>query len=280
MRKVGLIFAGGGAKGSFSVGVAKAFKEAGVNVTVVSGTSVGAIVGGCFVTNKLSELEAAFGFSKGKESFFKNWKFPRLFRAYKKRALFDNSPIVKLARTILSEDDFRGLTIKFGCAATNIETGDLATFSTETLPGQMIDAILASAALPPAFVPVRIQNSTFVDGGLREAIPAKLAIDLDPACDEYVIILPTKGMLGIPDKKFGDLSMGEYALRLFDIMFSQIYEGNLNTGLSKYWAEAKFRIIEPEFQIVHDTLDFDPGRALASIEEGYRQGRKFILNPR
>lgn len=277
-KKYGLIFAGGGAKGAFSAGVAKAFSDAGVEIGCIAGTSVGAIVGACLATGKIDDLITIFETSQGQKTFFKRWPFPWLWRAWNKKAIFDNRPIVDKARAILSEDALQQTRAKFACAATNIDTGDLTVFSNQTHVGQMVDGVLASAALPPAFEPVVIATGTYVDGGLREGIPAKLAVDLDPTCDEFILILPSKGMLGIPDVPFQKLSPIDYALRLFDIMFSQIYLGNVSAGMSKYWNAEKFKIIEPSIQVVRDTLDFDPARATVAIAEGYKQGLDFLKN--
>lgn len=267
---------GGGAKGAFSLGFAKAISEAPLNISVITGTSIGAIVGACLATGKIRELEEVFRNAKNSSFFYKFWPFPKIYHILKTKSFYNNSPMRKLAHSILIEENFESSRIQFGCAATNIETGELETFSNLKNNGSMIDAVLASATLPPAFPFTKINGSNYVDGGLREAIPIDLALELDSTCDEYVLVLPTRGALEIEKINAESLSAIKYIERLFDILFNQIYLSNLVSTHNKAKEKTKFTIIQPETQIIKGALDFNWGRVNAAIDEGYNQGNKWL----
>ena len=79
-------------------------------------------------------------------------------------------------KTYFSEDDFSILKKDLQITATNILNGDLVVFK----EGELIKPILASAAFPGVFSPVKINDSYYVDGGTLNNFPVEL---LKKQCD-------------------------------------------------------------------------------------------------
>lgn len=190
--KIGLSLAGGGAKGFSHVGVLKVLDSLGVKVDYISGTSMGAIVGG---------LYAAGYTGKDIEKIVMDTDFYNLIRDPKtrKEGTFFNKSVDKylftiplqngkitlpssissgqknvyllkeLFKNVSSIDDFSKLPIPFMCVATNLESGNMKIFE----KGDLVQAIMASSAFPSLMDPVKIGDSIYIDGAMTVNYPSK-----------------------------------------------------------------------------------------------------------
>jgi len=162
---IGLALGGGAARGFAHIGVIRALVAKGLAPDVIVGTSIGAVVGGCFAAGKMDEFEA--------------WS-----RSLTRRSLlayldvsFAGSSLLSGAR--LAEklvDGLRGIAIdelpvRYGAIATEIETGHEIWITR----GRLADAMRASYALPGLFPPVRIGERWLVDGALVNPVPVSVA---------------------------------------------------------------------------------------------------------
>ena len=189
--KVGVVLSGGGAKGLAHIGVLKVLEEAGIEISYIGGTSMGAIVGGLYASGySAKELDSIFRsldadallrdftprssknfFEKRNDEMyalqlpFKNFKigFPTAFS----KGLYNYTTINKLTEHIHHVRDFDKLPIPFVCIATDIETGREVVLRKGVLP----DAILASAAFPSLYAPVEIDGRLLIDGGVTNNYP-------------------------------------------------------------------------------------------------------------
>lgn len=189
--KVGLVLSGGGAKGLAHIGVLKVIDSLGVKIDYVSGTSMGAVIGALY----------ASGYSGNQlDSIFKNVDFDKIIndnlpRASKEFHERDNSEkyaltlpfndfkiklpsalsgghntysmLSKLTLHVSEVDNFEDLPIPFFCIATNVETGKQVILEKGNLP----QAIMASAALPTLFQPVKLNEKVLIDGGVVNNYP-------------------------------------------------------------------------------------------------------------
>ncbi|MCB0718707.1 MAG: patatin-like phospholipase family protein, partial [Bacteroidetes bacterium] len=189
---IGLVLSGGSAKGLAHIGVLKVFEEEGIPIDVISGTSMGAIVGGLY----------SIGYSAHQlEQFTTTVDWDRLFsdRSLRRNQLLEvrnankgiivslpfNRAEIRLPSGILfgqnasmlltrltwpyqSVTDFTTLPIPFACVATNLRTGDAVALSGVPLP----EAIRTSLSLPSIFAPVEIDGQRYIDGGLARNLPA------------------------------------------------------------------------------------------------------------
>lgn len=191
--KIGLSLAGGGAKGFAHVGVLKIIDSLGVKIDYISGTSMGAIVGGLYASGysandiekivKDTDFYSLLNNEKTREDI--NF-FDKTNDKYIVRVPIKNGKINFLPRSISSGQknifmlkdlfknvshikDFSKLPIPFMCMGTNLETGELKIFE----EGNLVKSIMASAAYPSLLDPVIIDNNIYIDGALTVNYPSK-----------------------------------------------------------------------------------------------------------
>lgn len=190
--RIGLSLSGGGAKGFTHVGVLKVLDSLGVKVDYISGTSMGAIVGGLYaagytgkdiekvvmdtdfyslITDPKPRQETSF-FSKSVDKYLltvplRNGKvsLPSSISTGQRNVYL----LKELLKNVSNIDDFSKLPIPFMCIATNIESGQMQIFE----KGDLVSSILASSAFPSLLEPVKIGDSIYVDGAMSVNFPSK-----------------------------------------------------------------------------------------------------------
>ena len=190
MAKLGLVLSGGGSKGAYEIGVYKALKKLKKEITVVTGTSIGAI-NGIFITQK--DLRGAIKFWKhiNFETIYDEDEFPQVeseniskiymqyaksfindggLDVYKMKNIFDN--YFKPRRFFKSNIDYGLVTYNFS------KNKPLLKTKKDLNKGNTKDYVLASASCYPAFKPYLIDNELYIDGGYYDNLPINLAIEL------------------------------------------------------------------------------------------------------
>jgi NTE family protein len=189
--KVGLVLSGGGAKGFAHIGVLKVLEEAGVKISYIGGTSMGAVVGGLyasgysahqidsiFKTTDFDELLKDFVPRSSKNFYEKRndelYALSLPFHKFKigiptalSKGMYNYNLLTRLTHNVRHVRDFNKLPIPFLCMATNIETGESVLLDKGYLP----QAMLASSAFPSLFSPVEIDGKLLVDGGVANNYP-------------------------------------------------------------------------------------------------------------
>ncbi len=199
-KKVGVVLSGGGAKGMAHIGVLKVLERAGIPVDIITGTSMGSIIGGLYAigynANSLDSMVRVqdWGYvitdkeDMSKQSLSDRKKqYTYFFSTGKTLGKHDQNAGGIIKGKNLSElfqqlctgytdslDFSRDLPIPFACVATNIIDNSEVDFHSGRLP----QAMRASMAIPAAFSPVRIGDKVLVDGGLRNNYPADLAREM------------------------------------------------------------------------------------------------------
>jgi NTE family protein len=191
--KIGVVLSGGGAKGLAHIGVLKVLEEAGIEVSYIGGTSMGAIVGGLYASGySAKELDSIFNgldsdallqdyTPRNSKNFvekrndelyaitlpFKRFKLG--FPTALSKGLYNYTTINRLTDHVRHIRDFNKLPIPFVCIATDIETGQEVVLRKGVLP----DAILASGAFPSLYTPVEIDGRLLIDGGVTNNYPVE-----------------------------------------------------------------------------------------------------------
>lgn len=159
--KVGMVLSGGGARGMTHIGVLKALDEWRVPIHIISGTSVGAIIGALYAQgykpDRILEIVLATPVVK---SMRPAWTFKGLLSMHRLQDI-----LLKL----IPHNSFEGLALPMTVAATDIGEGKAVYFS----QGELIPALLASSCVPAVFDPVRFNGGVYVDGGIMDNLPAK-----------------------------------------------------------------------------------------------------------
>ena len=161
---IALALGGGAARGWAHIGVLRALDEAGVNISMIAGTSIGALVGGCYLAGKLDELE---DFAR---SLTKRRIFGLLDINLGGGGLFGGMKLNARMQEHLSSVTFSDLPKPFVCVASEIRTGHEIWLSS----GSLITAMRASYALPGVFEPVACNGRVLVDGALVNPVPVSV----------------------------------------------------------------------------------------------------------
>ncbi len=161
--RFGVALGGGAARGWAHIGVLRALDELGLKPDVVAGTSIGALVGGAYVTGYLDELEA----------WVRGLSWQEVLRMLDLRlsgGLIGGMKVIGRLAEGMEGAEIASLDIPFGAVATDMDTGREVWLR----EGPVLDAIRASIALPGLFSPVMRENRWLVDGGLVNPIPVSL----------------------------------------------------------------------------------------------------------
>jgi NTE family protein len=162
--KIGLALGGGSARGWAHIGVLRALQEAGIFPDIVAGTSIGAVVGGCYVAGELEALERfARELTRRKVLGFLDFNFSG-------SGLITGQRLCKILDTRLKEIQIERLPRRFVAVATEIGSGHEVWLSR----GRLVDAMRASYALPGIFRPIRIDGRWLFDGALVNPIPVSV----------------------------------------------------------------------------------------------------------
>lgn len=157
--KVGLALGGGAAKGIAHIGVLKAFEEEQVEISYLSGTSIGSLVA------------AYYAFGKSVDEIWEVGRKLNLQRVVnfglQKKGFFNTDSIAKMIMRDLGRVRIEDAKIPLAICTTDITTGEKVIFT----EGDLISAVCASVAVPGLFAPVEITGRLLVDGGITENVP-------------------------------------------------------------------------------------------------------------
>lgn len=158
--KFGIALSGGGARGILHLGVLEALRKYGIHPEIISGTSIGALVG-VFYASGMEPLQILELVKSSKLHRMINWKLPS-------GGLLDLKKALHILEKNIPEDDFSSLRKPFFCTVSNLNSGLTETKSS----GKLFQWVLASASIPVIFEPQMIDGKTYVDGGLFNNLPA------------------------------------------------------------------------------------------------------------
>lgn len=167
--RIGLALGSGGARGAAHTGVLKVLDREGIHPTIVAGSSIGSLIGAAYVSGKpTADMEKewlAVGVSKVLRGFMPT--FPRA-------GLSSGHELRKLLAGLFGDVRIEDLPMPFAAVACDIDTGEPVALRS----GSLVDAILASTAIPGIFHPVRWESRILVDGGMVDPVPVSVCRDL------------------------------------------------------------------------------------------------------
>lgn len=159
MKKIGISLSGGGSRGIMHIGILKALDEAGVKISMVSGTSAGAIVGALYCSG-YSPYEIM--------SIIRETKLISYVRpAVSFAGLLNLEMAEPKFHKYLKDHTFETLKTPLVIAATDLVHGSVTYFN----DGPLIKSMLASCAVPIIFKPIKINGNTYIDGGVLNNMP-------------------------------------------------------------------------------------------------------------
>jgi NTE family protein len=243
---IGLALGGGFARGIAHIGVLKVLEEEGIPIRVVTGTSVGALIGACYCSGlsaaELDEVACSVRFTT-----FARWTLSRYGFA-------SNDRMVAFLDRTLRVKTFEELRIPLGVTATDFNTGQGVVFHS----GSIVDPVRASCAYPGMFLPVEIRGRYLVDGMLSHPVPTRPLREMGA---DHVLAIHLKGTW----------STGGPPRHLFDVIGQSF--AIAQDAMSSLWRDAAELIVEPDVAgFAYD--DFK--RASALIEVGELAMRKAL----
>lgn len=159
--KIGLALGGGAARGWAHIGVLRALQKAGIRPDIVAGTSIGAVVGACYVAGHLDELEDfARELTRRRVLGYLDFNLSGT-------GLITGQRLCERLQKHLGPTRIEDLTRRFTAVATEIGTGHEVWLSR----GNLVDCVRASYALPGIFRPVKMDGRWLFDGALVNPIP-------------------------------------------------------------------------------------------------------------
>lgn len=176
--KRAFVLGGGGRWGAVELGMLKALVDAGIEPDLVLGTSIGAFNGAVFAADPtqagIDHLERLWR-GVAEQNLLAARPLDRARTLYRTRlAIQDPAPLRELLTEALHVSRIEELAVPFQCVAACIERAAETWFDA----GPVVDALMASAAIPALFPPVEIGGELFYDGGLVNSVPLDRAIEL------------------------------------------------------------------------------------------------------
>nr|WP_245422354.1 patatin-like phospholipase family protein [Alsobacter soli] len=158
--RIGLALGGGAARGWAHIGAIRALERAGYAPEVVVGTSIGAVVGGCYAAGKLDELEKfARSLTKSRVLWLMDFHIGS--------GLISGDRLKRLLERDIGDLLIEDVSPRFAAVATELRTGHEIWLTR----GRLVEALQASYALPGIFDPVRLGGRWLFDGALVNPVP-------------------------------------------------------------------------------------------------------------
>ncbi len=247
-----LVLCGGGSKGAVEVGLYQALVELEVSINLVVGTSVGAINGAAIAAGmSADDLERAWKGLRRRDLFALNRQlFWRLVWA---DSLYDHRSLRKFLEHVLPVRRFEDLTIPLIVTGTDFQTGQPVYWR----QGDLLDAIMASVAMPGLFPPQVVRGVQVVDGAITDNVPLDVAVE--EGADTVIVMLcaccertsrPVRGLLPI-------------LRRAVSIAIDRKYHADIQ----RYAGQARLIALEPQTGLEIALLDFRHTDEL--IAQGY-----------
>lgn len=162
--KIGLTLGSGAARGWSHIGIIHGLAEMGIEPDIISGSSIGALVGAAYAADKLDLLEAWTRSLNWKEII--RFLDPALLGG----GLIQGEKLTDFVNHYVKDLGFEGLKRELGVVATDLETGREVWFR----KGPVMEAVRASISLPGLFTPLQHDGRWLVDGGLANPVPVSL----------------------------------------------------------------------------------------------------------
>ena len=233
-----LVLAGGGARGSYQVGVWRALTELGWHPQIITGTSVGSLNGAMFALDLYETARDMWTSIRSQdvmelpEETQNLTELHQFLRDVVRAGGMDVTPLEEIVERVLDEDALRASPIRFGLVTVEKRGLKPRELPLEEIPkGKVKDYLLASAACFPALRAKQIDGVQFLDGGYRDNMPTALAQKMGA---EELVCVDLEGVgITLPNRT-----------------------GLPTTMVRSYWE-------------LGDILHFDPDTARRNIELGY-----------
>ncbi|QAU33345.1 patatin-like phospholipase family protein [Janthinobacterium sp. 17J80-10] len=258
-----LILAGGGSFGAIQVGMLRALVAYGVVPDLVIGSSVGAINGAYFAcapnAGGVARLEAIWGGLRRSDVFPLAWRGVLGLLGQRNFAV-DPAGLRSVLEQCLPYSTFEQTSIPLHVVATDLLQGVTVRLSS----GPVVDAVLASCAIPAVFPPVRIGKQYLIDGAIASNTPISVAIELGA---RRIIVLPTGFACALESPPRNAIASALHAVTL-------LIAHQLVMEIALYRQQAEIITVPPLCPLAASPYDFS--RAAELIERAADQTRRWL----
>lgn len=165
-KNIALVLSSGGDRGLAEIGVIKALENNGFKITSISGSSIGAMIGGLYAMGKLDN------YSQWVKTLDRKAIWGLMDISIKNQGLLKGERVLEKMKDFIPDMNIEDMNIPFTAIATDILNEKSIVFE----KGSYYEAIRASIAIPAVFTPVMYKNTILVDGGVLNPIPIEHVI--------------------------------------------------------------------------------------------------------
>lgn len=251
--RVGLALGSGAARGWAHIGVLRALQEIGVEPAVVTGTSIGSLVGGAYCAGRLDELEQWV-------RDMDRWQvFNLLDFGFANGGVVSGERIFNKAREQFGAIDVAELKIRFAAVATDLYTGREVWLK----QGDVYEIARASCAMPGLLSPKALDNRWLVDGALVNPVPVSLNRALE---SDFVIAVHLNSQLNVQAPKIPPQDLNPQGLneqiaqqqnkqREQDSAMQKEHQKRQDVGFKNFLAQGQsyFENFKQKFKKEHET---------------------------
>lgn len=199
--KTALVLGGGGSRGAYEIGAWKALRELKIKFDIVTGTSIGALIGAMIVQDRYEDaydlwynITASDVTADGIDTSFsmenimsQSNNLGRILKGYISEKGADITPLKGVIHRYLDYDQFINSPIQFGLVTTLFPSLERQEITKDGMPKDLIEKqILASASCFPAFPMTELDGKLYIDGGYCDNVPVDLALRL--GAERFIVI--------------------------------------------------------------------------------------------
>lgn len=258
MEKTAFVFAGGGSLGAIEAGMLRELVSWGVMPDLVIGASAGAINGAYFACNPdtggATRLEGLWRGVRRAEVLPWSWRSMFGMLGGRRGHLVDAFGLRNLLARHFGETRLEHAQVPLYVVATDMQSGEEVVLSA----GSIVDAVLASTAIPGVFPPMRVEGRALIDGGVANNTPVSTAIRLGAT---RVIVLPAGFTCAQRREPRGAV---EHALNALSLLVAR----QLVTDLERWSGHAHICVVPPLCPL--DVSPYDYSRCGELIDRAAR----------
>jgi NTE family protein len=300
-----LVLGGGSLKGAWQVGVIHAILDTGFKPEMIYGISAGAL-NGCFMVNEAGKQHLKNGKinwdlvnKKLLQFWLENITQPSDIGVLKSKfslgidtllsrfdGLIDTNPLHEKLKKYLDVTTMRKSPIKLKVGAVNINSGEM--HYTDPLEQHFLDYLRASSSLPFIMPAIQIggdHRQAYMDGGLREVVPLRKAIE-DGATEIYCVATHPKNK---SLEQFNYRSFFSLIERIKDITVNQFENNDIewaenyaenygSIGPFSLTKKIKLTVIRPKEPLHIELTDFTTNDVKEIIKKGYEYGHEALFS--
>lgn len=191
-KKTGLVLAGGGARGSYEIGVLKTLASINRTFDVVAGTSIGALCGAMYVSGHMKNMEEWIAGTKGSLASRNLFMFPNQYKTAPLAGkpindfldvFTQNGPSIAASmdsyKALFSYEDFMKSSMDFACATYNVTQARPEVFYKKDMSeADCLPKLIASTAYFPCYNLAKVGDDYYLDGGYWNTVPVSVAKEM------------------------------------------------------------------------------------------------------